>query len=67
MRGHLLIICYSYYLLLMFVSFRCGLRGAYLETVGFSKEVLAQFRSYLGFTAHRTVNYWAGILYIKSV
>ncbi|KAM7446074.1 glycerol-3-phosphate O-acyltransferase 2 [Porites harrisoni] len=25
----------------------CGLRGAYLEIVGFSKEVLAQFRSYL--------------------
>ena len=31
----------------MFVSFRRGLRGAYLEIVGFSKEVLAQFRSYL--------------------
>ena len=27
--------------------FRCGLRGAYIEVVGFSKEVLAQFKRYL--------------------
>ena len=27
--------------------FRCGLRGGYIEVVGFSKEVLAQFKRYL--------------------
>ena len=29
------------------VFFRCGLRGGYIEVVGFSKEVLAQFKRYL--------------------
>ena len=27
--------------------FRCGLRGAYIEVVGFSKDVLAQLKRYL--------------------
>ncbi|XP_073233334.1 alanine aminotransferase 2-like isoform X2 [Porites lutea] len=30
----------------MLVFFRCGLRGAYIELVGFSKEVLFQVRRY---------------------
>ena len=34
-------------LFLNYVFFRCGLRGAYIEVVGFSKDVLAQFKGYL--------------------
>ena len=30
-----------------FFHYRCGLRGAYLELVGFSKEVKHQFRNFM--------------------